>query len=131
MWDMSYANSLLSHLILNSVIIVSHLFTHHLSNPKHKHTHTHTCIVLVLPLPELATWPPCIQGVSQQEAARQVALLVAGHQPHLPRTHGPSTAWPLQCSRGTHLWACKTHEMREVYGLEQQNQSVRPGLLAI
>ena len=28
-------------------------------------------------------------------------------------------AWPPQCSRGTHLWACKTHEMREVgYGLE-------------
>ena len=30
-----------------------------------------------------------------------------------------SVAWPPQCSRGTHLWACKTHEMREVgYGLE-------------
>ena len=28
-------------------------------------------------------------------------------------------AWPPQCSRGTHLWACKTHEMREVgYSLE-------------
>ena len=28
-------------------------------------------------------------------------------------------AWPPQCSRGTHLWACNTHEMREVgYGLE-------------
>ena len=28
-------------------------------------------------------------------------------------------AWPPQCSRGTHLWACKTHETREVrYGLE-------------
>ena len=23
-------------------------------------------------------------------------------------------AWPPQCSRGTRLWACKTHEMREV-----------------
>ena len=28
-------------------------------------------------------------------------------------------AWPPQCSRGTHLWAYKTHEMREVgYDLE-------------
>ena len=28
-------------------------------------------------------------------------------------------AWPPQCSRGTHLWGCKNHEMREVgYGLE-------------
>ena len=26
-------------------------------------------------------------------------------------------AWPPQCSRGTHPWACNAHEMREVgYG---------------
>ena len=41
-------------------------------------------------------------------------------------------AWPPQCSRGTHLWVCKTHEMREVrYGLEWQHHSICPGLLAI
>ena len=41
-------------------------------------------------------------------------------------------AWPPQCSRGTHLSACKTHEMREVgYGLELRYQNIRSGLLAI
>ena len=41
-------------------------------------------------------------------------------------------AWPSHCSRGTHLWACKTHEMRkEKHSLEWRHQDIHPGLLAI
>ena len=79
----------------------------------HQWTHIRTyTLVLVLPLPELAMWPP-LRG----EPA-------GGNKTGGPIGSGDTSlispvAWPPQCSRGTHLWACKTHEMREVrYGLE-------------
>ena len=54
-----------------------------------------------------------IQGVSQQEETGLVVLLAAGTQALCLHLHAPLSAW------GAHLWACKTHEMREVeYGLE-------------
>ena len=44
-----------------------------------------------------------IYGVSQQKATRQVAPLVEETSFISP------VAWPPQCGRGTHLWACNTH----------------------
>ena len=50
------------------------------------------------------------------------------HATSSSQLHGPLSAVYI----GTHLWACKTHEMREVgYGLEWRHQNIRPGLLAI
>ena len=72
-------------------------------------SNTHTCIVL--PLPELAMWTP-FRGEPEE-----------GNKTGGPVGSGDTSlifpvAWPPQCSRSTHLWACKTHEMREVgYGL--------------
>ena len=52
-------------------------------------------------------------GVSQQEATRLVNLLVAETPALSLQLHSSLSAG------GTHLWACKTHEMREVgHGLE-------------
>ena len=86
----------------------------YLLSAAHTHTHTHT-LVLVLVLTTARTdYVAPIQGVSQQEATRLVVLLAAGTPAISPHLHGP-----LSALRYTHLWACKTHKMREVeYGLE-------------
>ena len=73
----------------------------------HSYAHTHT-LVLVLVLVfttarSVYVHVAPIQGVSQQEVTRLVVHICMTHSVH----------------RGTHLWACKTHEMREVeYNLE-------------
>ena len=78
----------------------------------HAHAHTHTCTCTCITIAILAMWPH-----SGGEPAR-------GNKTGGPVGSGDTSlispvAWPPQCSRGTHLWACKTHEMREVgYGLE-------------
>ena len=76
---------------------------HHTHTHARTHARTHTdtlvlVLVLVLSQPELA----------------------AGNKtPLAMKTPASPVAWPLRCSRGTHVWACKTHEMREVgHGLE-------------
>ena len=64
------------------------LYTHaHARTHAHTHTHTHT-LLLVLPLPELAMYAAPIQGASQQEATRQVALLAAGTPTSSHQLHG-------------------------------------------
>ena len=60
----------------------------------HTHTHTHS--------QDLAMWTRCINGVSQQEATRLVAPLAVE----------TPASWSPRCSRGTHLRAYKTCEMR-------------------
>ena len=51
-----------------------------------------------------------IQGVSQQESTKQVVSLAAGTLTSSLQLHGSLSA----VRRGTHLGACKTHEIREV-----------------
>ena len=73
----------------------------------------HTLYLLVLVFTTARTgYVTPMQGVSQLEETRLVA--VGSGAPALsPHLHSPLSAL------GTHLWACKTHEMREVeYGLE-------------
>ena len=87
-------------------------------------THTHTCTCTFIYHSQNWLRGPH-SGVSQQEVTSLVVPLAAGTPALSPHPHGPSVHW------GTHLWACKTHEMREVeYGLEWRHQNIHPGLLA-
>ena len=88
------------------------------------HTHTRararalTCthalllvLVLVLSQPELSAGLPLSHLGGEPAVGNKTPLAM--------ETPASPVAWPPRCSRGTHLWACKTHEMREVgYGLE-------------
>ena len=78
----------------------------------HARTHTHTHLYLYLYL-----YYHCKNWVCGPHSGGEPA---EGNKTGVPI--GSLTfpvAWPPQCSRGTHLWACKTHEMRGVgYGLE-------------
>ena len=79
------------------------LYTHTRTHA-HTHTVTHT---LVLPLLELAMWthlggePAEGNKTGGPVGSRETSLIFP-------------FACPPQCSRGTHLWACMSHEMREV-----------------
>ena len=91
-----------------------------------QYSHAPNCLVFTI-----SKAVPRMQGLS---CASPVMLDICG--PHLGgepaegnKTGGPigsgdtslisPVAWPPQCSRGTHLLACKIHEMRKVrYGLE-------------
>ena len=74
---------------------------------------THTLVLVPVFTTARTGYVVPIQGVSQQEVTRLVVPLAAGTPALPPHLHGPSVHW------ATHLWACKTHEMREVeYGLE-------------
>ena len=93
-----------------TLFTTAHTHTHSYAH-KHAHTRTHThthTLVLVLVLVfttarSVYMHVAPIQLVNQQEVTRLVV--------HICMTH--SVQW------GTHLWACKTHEMREVeYSLE-------------
>ena len=78
-----------------------------------RHTHTHTLVILLIFTTARTGYVAPIQGVSQQEVTRLVVPLAVGHQLYLHIRMVPSVHW------GTHLWACKTHEMREMeYSLE-------------
>ena len=87
---------------------------HECATMHHTHTRTHTLLlvlVLVLSQPELAAGPP-FPHLGGEPAVDNKTPLAA-------ETPASLVAWPPRCSRGTHLWACMTHEMREVgYGLE-------------
>ena len=82
--------------------------------------HTHSCIYHCICHCQNWLRGP-IQGVSKQEVTRLVVPLAAG-TPVLAYLHicmAPSVHWGTHGPLSTHLWACKTHEMREVeYDLE-------------
>ena len=71
-------------------------------------THTLVLVLVLVFTTARAGYVAPIQGVSQQEVTRLVVRWQQGHQPYLHICMAPSVHW------GTHLWACKTHEMREV-----------------
>ena len=80
-----------------------------ISNCAHMHarTHTHTHLYLYyhcqiwLCGPHLGGEPAEGNKTGGPVGSRDTSLIFP-------------VAWPPQCTRGTHLWACKTHEMREV-----------------
>ena len=81
-------------------------------------THLHYIPLLRMDCPHLGGWPA--GGNSDYGGSGDTSLIT------------PSVACPPQCGRGTHLWACKTHERRGMmYGLELWQQNICPGLLAI
>ena len=73
---------------------------------------THTLVLVPVFTTARTGYVVPIQGVSQQEVTSLV-VLAAGTPALSLHLHGPSVHW------ATHLWACKTHDLREVeYGLE-------------
>ena len=87
-----------------------HKEQHTLHTPKCAHTmHTCTCITTA----RAGYVAPIQEGGSQQEATILLASVSWNTSLIFLST------WSPQCSRCTHLWAYKTHEMREVgYGLQ-------------
>ena len=82
---------------------------HHTHTRTHTHTHTHTCTCTCITTSQNWLQGPHLGG----EPA------VGNKTPLATKTPASPVAWLPRCSRGTHLWAYKTHEMREVgYGLE-------------
>ena len=71
-------------------------------------THVRTYVLVIVLTTAKTGYLTPIQGASQQEATGLVVLLSVGTPVLLPQLRGPSVQW------GTHLWACKTHEMKEV-----------------
>ena len=61
-----------------------------------------------------------ILSISKKEATRLVVPFAAGCQSYLSSCMAPLVQW------GTHLWACKTHQMKEV-GYDGINQIIHPG----
>ena len=88
------------------------------------HVCAHLYLYLYLPQTELAMRSP-FRGWASKRQKDLWPHWQRRHQSYLHIYILPLAHW------GTHLWACKTHEMREVeYGLERQHQNIRPGLIA-
>ena len=93
----------------------------------HLHTHTHTHLNLTCKT-TAKTWLSEPHERGEPASGNKTSGTVGYGDTSLVTP----VACPPWCSRGTHLWACKTHEMREVgYGPERQHQSIRPVLLAV
>ena len=99
----------------------------HTRTHTHAHTHTHTHLYLYLYY-HCQGWLRGPHSGGEPAGGSKTGGLVGSGDTSLISP----VACPPQCSRGTHLWACKTHEMREVgYGLVWRHQNIRPWLLAI
>ena len=74
---------------------------------------THLYLYLYLPLPKTGHMTPIYNFGGESAGGNKTDGTAGCGDTGLVSP----AAWPPQCSRGTHLWACKAHEVREVgYG---------------